>query len=640
LPAGADSLDFLSQSALIVMQSTPSKPQNGIRETKTLVSTPSSLQVRRDSRERLALLDSLRPVASAAWNATATDDAASASDTTASMCTPGTRVSLLQDLLAWATAPNSPCVFWLNGLAGTGKSTVARTLCERLQEKGLLGASFFISRGQADRRDASNIVRTIAHQLAFSRRPVSEALCAKLRETPLSVTRSLQQQISDFIVAPSRELPGGACLLIVIDALDESSADSRGRLGGELLLLLVRQLVQLDGCVRLFITSRNEIPIQQMFKELSAIPRTIDVVKLHDLDKAVVQDDISTYLNHSFTVIREARVNLTLTGWPSPDTVSELIERSGLLFIYAATAVRFITNPKQSPRERLDQLLERATKSGTSPYVQLDGLYRQILDDAVRDPESDEALLRQRLQAVMSAIVLAQTPLSIDALATLSGVSPDGVNIVVASLSSLLADSTGGVRVFHPSFPDFAVDAGRCMDSRLCVVPAVDHRLIAMRCLELMNKYLRYDICGIQDPTLANDDIQDLDMRLRANVSDALHYAVCFWCLMASGAPDSSLLNALKEFCQKHLFHWVEILSLVKHVGLAEAALLQAIEWCEVRDIVAQREQGRSDIVACRNISETPNPISQSCYKTFHGHYGFTPFPSVLTRCTRTTAHS
>jgi hypothetical protein len=91
-----------------------------------------------------------------------------------------------------------------------------------------------------------------------------------------------------------------------------------------------------------------------MFKNLSATPRTIDVVKLHELDKAVVQDDITKYLNHSFTVIRETRLDLTLTGWPSLDAVSELIERSGLLFIYAATAVRFMAHPKQSPRERLD----------------------------------------------------------------------------------------------------------------------------------------------------------------------------------------------------------------------------------------------------------------------------------------------
>jgi hypothetical protein len=154
--------------------------------------------------------------------ATGTDDAASEPDLATLMCTPGTRVALLGDLLTWATALDSPCLFWLNGLAGTGKSTIARTLCERLNERGLLGASFFISRDQSDRREASNIVRSIAHQLAVRSRPMSEALCANLRETPVTTARSLQEQITDWIIIPARELPGNACFIIVIDALDES----------------------------------------------------------------------------------------------------------------------------------------------------------------------------------------------------------------------------------------------------------------------------------------------------------------------------------------------------------------------------------------------------------------------------------
>jgi hypothetical protein len=205
---------------------------------------------------------------------------------TVSMCTPGTRVSILSDLLAWVGASDSPCVFWLNGLAGTGKSTIARTFCDRSNDQGLLGASFFISRDQQERRDASNMVRTIAHQLAVRWRPVSDALCATLRESPVSTARSLQEQIVDFIIIPARELPGNASFVIVIDALDEALSDFLGRPGGDLLLLLGRQLLQLSGRVRLFITSRNEIPILQMFQELSAASHK--AVKLHDLDKAVV----------------------------------------------------------------------------------------------------------------------------------------------------------------------------------------------------------------------------------------------------------------------------------------------------------------------------------------------------------------
>jgi hypothetical protein len=569
--------------------------------------------------------------------ATGTDVAASEPDPTTSMCTPGTRVALLENLLTWATASDSPCLFWLNGLAGTGKSTIARTLCERLNDRGLLGASFFISRDQSDRREASNLVRSIAYQLAVRSRPVSEALCAKLCETPVSAARSLQEQITDWIIIPARELPGNASFIIVIDALDESFTDFLGRPGGALLLLLGRQLLQLDSRVRLFITSRNEVPIQQMFHELSAVSKT--AVKLHDLDSAVVQADITTYLTYSFANIREARMELSLGDWPTTDTVYELVSLSGLLFIYAATAVRFVSHRRHSPRERLVQLLGHASGAGASPYRQLDELYRQILNEAVRDSDDDQGFLRERLQAIMAVILLAYTPLNVEALAALSGVSSDGVSLVVASLSSLLADSTSGVRVFHPSFPDFALDASRIRDPRICVVPAVKHGLIALRCLELMNKHLHYDICNIQDTTLANKEIQNLDEALRENVSDALRYAVCFWCnhLTASGAPDSLLIEALAEFCRKHLFHWVEVLSLVEHVIPVETALLGAIEWCGVRPLVTQHEEGESDTFSCRNTLRTPHLVPPACYRTSHEHCGSSRVLSVLTRCTYIT---
>lgn len=42
-------------------------------------------------------------------------------------CTAGTRVSLLVDCLSWAAAADSSHVFWVNGMAGTGKTTVMET---------------------------------------------------------------------------------------------------------------------------------------------------------------------------------------------------------------------------------------------------------------------------------------------------------------------------------------------------------------------------------------------------------------------------------------------------------------------------------------------------------------------------------
>jgi adenylylsulfate kinase-like enzyme len=52
---------------------------------------------------------------------------------------------------------HSMSIFWLAGLAGTGKSAIAKIYCEQLTDKGPLTATFFMSRISAERRDLFNI---------------------------------------------------------------------------------------------------------------------------------------------------------------------------------------------------------------------------------------------------------------------------------------------------------------------------------------------------------------------------------------------------------------------------------------------------------------------------------------------------
>jgi len=57
-------------------------------------------------------------------------------------CLGGTRVHVLQQLEDWLEEGQGQHVFWLNGLAGTGKSTIAQTFAEVTFAEGKLGASF------------------------------------------------------------------------------------------------------------------------------------------------------------------------------------------------------------------------------------------------------------------------------------------------------------------------------------------------------------------------------------------------------------------------------------------------------------------------------------------------------------------
>jgi hypothetical protein len=78
---------------------------------------------------------------------------------------PDTRVDLLQEIYDWAYGQDERCIFRLYGLAGTGKSTIARAIACKYYTEGRLGASFF-SRGGGDVGHAGKFVTSIAAQLA------------------------------------------------------------------------------------------------------------------------------------------------------------------------------------------------------------------------------------------------------------------------------------------------------------------------------------------------------------------------------------------------------------------------------------------------------------------------------------------
>jgi len=81
---------------------------------------------------------------------------------------PNTRQKILDDLMKWAKEPHSSRLYWMNGMAGTGKTTISYSFCKQLQENGLLVANFFCSRSLAECSDIRYIIPAAARQLARS----------------------------------------------------------------------------------------------------------------------------------------------------------------------------------------------------------------------------------------------------------------------------------------------------------------------------------------------------------------------------------------------------------------------------------------------------------------------------------------
>src|ERR1700750_1878551 len=81
-------------------------------------------------------------------------------------CTENTRQQILNKLMEWALCIGGPIFFWLCGMAGTGKTTIAYSFCELLKRNGLLAASFFCSRTLEETRDIKAVFPSIARELA------------------------------------------------------------------------------------------------------------------------------------------------------------------------------------------------------------------------------------------------------------------------------------------------------------------------------------------------------------------------------------------------------------------------------------------------------------------------------------------
>jgi len=91
------------------------------------------------------------------------------------ICHPDTRVGLLHQIDNWAGDPDSERIFWLNGMAGTGKSTISRTVAQKFADKGELGASFFYKRGEWSR----SVVFHNNHCSARSQATFLSAVCPR-----------------------------------------------------------------------------------------------------------------------------------------------------------------------------------------------------------------------------------------------------------------------------------------------------------------------------------------------------------------------------------------------------------------------------------------------------------------------------
>ena len=493
-------------------------------------------------------------------------------------CLPGTRGTILQDTMVWAKNPQGQNVFWLNGLAGTGKSTITQSFSEMVANEGILGASFFCSRDYLNRRELKNIFPTIAYQLACRYPSLQSHIVTSIKKDPTIAHTSLISQLENLLVKP---LSGAniSCV-IIIDALDECIDDQPA----SAILSVLGQFIQKLPLVKFFITGRPEPQIRTGFR-LPLLQPLTQIFLLHEVESSSVDNDILLYLTQRLTMIVKQRSDLDLpNSWPHNHEIMALTKKSSGLFIFASTLARFIESAHHNPNERLQLIISKASGTIHEGHTGVDSLYSSILSHAFSNVQDSGVF--DKVKCVLGAVVLAFNPLSRMELSIILGIPTTLILTTLRHFHSVILVPTNEfeeIRIFHKSFPDFLQDPQRCADPRFHIDPATHHGGMVLSCLELV-KGLKRNPCSLP-PFMMNHDIFNLPQLLEDGLGGAVRYACSYWARHLRLSPIShdyagqaivSVTGMLKSAPT-----WIEVMSLENCLEEVIHSMHHLLDWID-----------------------------------------------------------
>ena len=503
------------------------------------------------------------------------------------VCTDGTRVKILEDITKWANDCSlaSPRVFWLTGQAGSGKTTIAYTIAKRFDEGDanqhtVLGGNFLCSRQFQETQSQTRILPTIAYQLAHKCESYANALHVANKFN--AVNHDVTSQIRNLLVGPwqlseASRNPKLPPYLIVIDALDEIKGDG----GSAFLRVLLITINEYDlRGFKFLVTSRSDPKVAALCESFTSEA----VCRLQDVPIEEAKSDIETYLK---TELPE------LAGCPE---FAELGQRAGGLFIFAATAVKYLTPVDSITVGEQTQMLNNFLSESYQPTTSndatflIDGLYRQIMCDTFS--KLSGSVLDRRLRTLYTFLCTAErTSASIVAALVLDG-DDETARAVLRDLHAVLYTQDDQVFWYHTSFPDFIFTEARsnfCIDNKnfmfSCHEPT-HHSLLGESCFCIMKSEkfgLRFNMGNIMSSFLFDrDNAVKLSEQVNQNISAVLRYSSRYW---SHHLPSPQMINTdnlcccISEFLQIRVLFWIEAMNLLGLSNQCTLMLQSARQW-------------------------------------------------------------
>ncbi|KAI1332917.1 vegetative incompatibility protein HET-E-1 [Xylariaceae sp. FL0255] len=546
------------------------------------------------------------------------------------LCHEGTRVQLLRDISAWAQTSDSEHLFWLNGAAGAGKSTISRTLAHQASEGGYLGGTFFFRRGEGDRGEASKLFPTLLAQMI----PRIPALTLQI-QTAMNIDPSISQpgkalrlQYERLIFDPLSKIPvqprSEPALLVIIDALDECGHEEDAQ---QIIYLLAKLTTIPSIRFKVLVTSRPELFVRLAFQ---SVPIRYKCCVLHEIPSDVIEHDIQTFLTQEMARIKRTYnksvpTHRRLSGdWPRRADIGALVRISVPLFIVAATMCRFIADRKSSgnPDKRLAKLLE---SQGTN---QFDATYRPLLEQILKGTSiEDRSEILHRFHTVVGSIVILVSPLSASALGNLLNTGTEDISGTLDLLHSVInipSMPEEPIRLFHPSFGDFLL--GQTELDPFHINGQKAHTKIFQACMQILEDSLQPNICRIDGPGALWVNMDAAKMKLQFPLE--LRYASRYWTYhMKEAGIRIADGHRVQNFLLRHFLHWLEAMSL-------NGVAFKTVEELEVLRKCCQPTDSEQTLAflddARRFILSTSSVIQLAPLQIYSSALLFTPRDSLI----------
>jgi len=455
-----------------------------------------------------------------------------------------------QDFINWRDGEETR-LLWIRGDPGKGKTMlligVVKELKKSIHDSELL-SYFFCQSTDSRLNHATAVLRGLIYQLLMQHR----FLISYLREEYDKAGQPLFEDVNAFvplsrIFAKMLNDARLAKVYLIVDALDECDTGLV-----PLLDFIVLNMSTPSSQVKWLVSSRNQRNIEERLTI-----RDSNVELSLELNAESVSGAVAAYIRHKVSKLDERKHYEELRT-----KITEVLQqKADGTFLWAA----LVCNELESVATR--HVLKVLDKMPSK----LKELYSRMMQQ-IEKLEWDA----EDCKSVLSTVTLAYRPLHLEELATLTGLLNDGtLTDVIKECASFLIVRERLVHLVHQSAKDYFMS----LEESKQIFPgghAKGHAVMVSRSLSAMSDILRRDIYGLLDPGFSIEQVESVNPDPLARIRYACAHWIDHICEMDSSLYDKVGLHdngEIHRFLKEHFLHWLEALSLMRHVTSAVAKI-------------------------------------------------------------------